>query len=224
MKTLNFKTLAISYVCIITMLIFPLNGFSQHPAPVASPAVIQTLEQSFLYFQVTISSGVVNLKWGTERHSCGELISVERSGNGIDFEQVGSIEINADINTEQDYSMIDSIPYEGQNNYRLKQLSPDGHYIYSDQLSINYTENRFENIELFPVPARDQLNIRLNSPQSDGFFVDIFNSAEQFITQYYVMDPQQPITLDLSSLPVGYFYARISDGTSQVKKKLVKVN
>ena len=91
-------------------------------------------------------------------------------------------------------------------------------------LSINYTKNRFEDIKLFPIPVRDHLNIRLNYPQSEQFFVDIFNIAGYFIKQYRVIDPQQPITLDLRSLPVGYFYARISDGTTQVTKKLLKIN
>lgn len=148
-----------------------------------------------------------------------------------DFGEVPSLaetEVVATVTAASDRaspdSVVDKNPPADQNYYRLKQSSPESDDMYTESLSINYTKNRFEDIELFPVPVRDHLNIRLNSPQSEGFFVDIFNSAGQFMMRYRVTDPQQPITLDLSNLLGGYFYARISDGYTQVTKKLFKVN
>lgn len=82
-----------------------------------------------------------NLTWVTSAEKNNDYFTVERSVNGIDFDQVG-IHIGAGTTlNESVYSLIDANYIEVVNYYRLKQTDLDGAFIYSDIISIDNRVN-----------------------------------------------------------------------------------
>jgi hypothetical protein len=82
-----------------------------------------------------------NLTWVTSAEKNNDYFTVERSVNGIDFDQVG-IHIGAGTTlNESVYSLIDANYIEVVNYYRLKQTDLDGVFIYSDIISIDNRVN-----------------------------------------------------------------------------------
>ena len=84
---------------------------------------------------------------------------------------------------------------------------------------VSVNENAKIAFELYPNPAADKLNITLSKP-SKVLNVEIYNAIGQQVKSADLYDVQRNAQLNLSSLPAGYYFARIkaSSGAVTVKK------
>jgi len=84
------------------------------------------------------------LEWGTVSETSSKSFIVERSFDGLDFENIGSVDAAGDSDDEQSYRYLDIEKYEETAFYRLKQLDQSGHYEYSETVMMKKTmQNEF---------------------------------------------------------------------------------
>jgi predicted MPP superfamily phosphohydrolase len=93
-------------------------------------------------FTATLDNNKVLLDWSTDLEQNNKYFTIERSIDGANFIQLGSVNGAVNSNTVKNYRMIDFAPVEGVNYYRLSQTNLDGNKTYFETKKINYRNNK----------------------------------------------------------------------------------
>ncbi len=104
----------------------------------------------------------VNLSWETTREEQLHAYVIQRSGNGVDFEDIGTVEA---LNSERyyQYTFTDEVNLSmGETMYyRLRTIEYSGNETQSSVLAIRLGDNLSGNqhMQLFPNPAKDVIQV-----------------------------------------------------------------
>jgi Secretion system C-terminal sorting domain len=98
----------------------------------------------------------VKMQWETSASRHVRHFQVERSSNGTKFNTIAQVDAGP-MTTR--YSANDRSPASGKNYYRLKTVYTDGHFDYSDIITINWTSPS-ATFAVFPNPATSAIHIR----------------------------------------------------------------
>jgi hypothetical protein len=81
---------------------------------------------TLLQFTATKQSNTSVLQWQTGVEQNSRDFIIERSSNGADYDQIGTVAAAGTSNTKRYYYFTDYTPLEGKNYYRLRQRDLDG--------------------------------------------------------------------------------------------------
>jgi hypothetical protein len=84
--------------------------------------------------------------------------------------------------------------------------------------------SKFENVNIFPNPANDNVYLNFNEEEFDKILVSISSMQGYIISteEFNNLSPYQIIELDVSGIPVGKYFISISDGVSHKTFHLIK--
>ena len=100
----------------------------------------------------------VLLDWETAgEETNNNYFSVERSRDGQDFYDIGSVKSKGILSQTAEYDFTDVEPLNGENYYRIKQVDLNGNYTYTDVKNINF-ENASA-ITIYPNPSSSHINV-----------------------------------------------------------------
>ena len=99
----------------------------------------------------------MNIEWATASETDNDYFVVERSINGVDWEELFQVSGAGNSNIVLNYSIIDKNPHKGISYYQLKQVDYDGAYSYSKVISISIKFKTL--ISISPNPVIDQFTI-----------------------------------------------------------------
>ncbi len=126
------------------------------------------------YFNFSVTKGRKEnvLNWSTGSEMGVANFQIEKSGNAIDYTNIGIVESNNKINGS-DYSFIDTNVTPNVNYYTLKILYMDGKIEFSKVLKIDNTNDKTTvdsvimpvlfKVAAYPNPAINCLNLRISS-------------------------------------------------------------
>ncbi len=117
------------------------------------------LPVKLIAFNAVLENNRVNCTWETASEVNNDYFTIERSVNGDDFEDVGTIKGRGNSSTNSRYHFTDNNPFEGISYYRLKQTDFDGKYSYSSIQTVGTTEQLSEKIALHYVNGSPIINI-----------------------------------------------------------------
>jgi len=120
---------------------------------IATADVSETpLPIDLLSFDVNVNGNKIDLSWITASEINNDYFTVQKSKNGVDWEDV--LTVNGAGNSSQTIHYFDSdySPYSGLSYYRLKQTDFDGKTSYSSIVPVKYMLDNTGNISLFPNP------------------------------------------------------------------------
>jgi hypothetical protein len=166
----------------------------------------------------------VQLAWTTASETNNSFFTVERSTDGIHFEDVVKQEGAGNSNGIRNYDALDANPYLGVSYYRLKQTDFNGDFTYSDMVPVNFLgENR---IALNSISAnRDNrtLNIRCTNPANAEIKIEIFDSNGRLLIRSIEgkADKNWNGTIGLSQLSGGSYIARVSIAGKLIHGKFI---
>ena len=98
------------------------------------------------------SNGDVSLGWTTATEYNSAYFMIERSVDGVSFEDLGRVAAAGNSNVETVYSFIDETLLTGVVYYRLHQVDLDGKSAYSDVRAVNITSSS-ESFSVWPNPS-----------------------------------------------------------------------
>jgi hypothetical protein len=120
------------------------------------------LPVTLLSFTASLESNhTVDLNWTTSNEVNNQYYAIQRSGNAVDFDSIGSVPGAGTTGVQQSYAYIDDSPLPGMNYYRLKQVDHDGHATWSPIVSVR--DQGSLQVSLFPNPAHDLLTVSLGT-------------------------------------------------------------
>ena len=118
--------------------------------------VDQSLPAALADFQAQSNDkGQIDLSWRTLNETNHDRFFVERSRDGVSFEEVGAVAGAGESREEQAYTFLDHFPLPGQSFYRLRQVDQDGTTTYSQVIPVEVSTE----ITLYPNPVVAQLSL-----------------------------------------------------------------
>ncbi len=156
------------------------------------------LPVELMYFKAAYNGAGVDLGWATASEKNNSHFTVERSPNGLDFEELLQVKSSAKAPGKTNYKEEDLQPLDGISYYRLKQTDHDGTVAYS---SIEAVEIHPKNgLRIFPNPSSTGI-VTVEAVQ--GALISVFNSLGQTVMEKYITDG--PMGIDLRESGKGIY-------------------
>ena len=149
------------------------NNFA-HDAPEIGP--IHTSPISLTLFKVVLNYERVLIDWSTTEEHNNKFFTIERSGDGINFNFLGFLVAGNSSSAQNDYRLIDYSPNEGINYYRLSQTDHNGQINYFGTRIVNYKNSKNFSAGVINI-SNGNIKMIINSSKKDDLtlnLVDIY--------------------------------------------------
>lgn len=206
-----------------------INGpaFAQNVGPAGNPKYFTTgsaaaLPVSIGLFKATAATSGVTLNWTSLQEINAQLYIIEKSGNGTNWQEIGSVPANGFSGVATNYQFSDSKATE-VNFYRIKVIDNDGKYKYTNTLTVR-TLNKDINVSIFPNPAVNSVNISIGQQLAkQGFTVHVMNHNGQLISRRQVVEGTSALSFDVSTFKTGTytFDIQFTGGTRESHKLVI---
>lgn len=180
------------------------------------------LPLDLLSFEGEFDDGSVWLNWVTANERNVDYMAVERSFDGITYEQIGRISANNTETEIHQYAFEDERPAEGFNYYRLNTVDYDGSYELSSVVIVMATAREFE-IKAYPNPVVDRLTI--SSTLSLGSMsYSVYDVRGKLVNYGRFNENEFESTIDLSQLPTGIYHLIVNSPTVTENIRIKKLS
>ena len=131
----------------------------------------------FVFSNAVRNNQTVDVTWKAENLSVANIFSIQKSTDGIHFQDASSVKVN-DASVSQ-YDFTDQTPKEGDNYYRISSSDNNGKINYSKIMKVNVA-NELDNISIYPNPATaENLNLKMSNLPSGEYTIRLMNSFGQ---------------------------------------------
>ncbi len=183
-----------------------MNGFSVFAiAQSVSPLPVELTD-----FSGTATADFNHLKWTTASETGNDYFTLERSTDGVTFQELGRVDGAGNSTQLLNYSFDDTNPFEGTNYYRLKQTDFNGHFTYSNMISLNFNRGNMAVNNIRPNPTNGELNFDFTSPEETEIHFIITD-----VTGRVVADEYRKVKAGVTS--IGTLIAEESAGVYSLK-------
>ena len=168
-------------------------------------------------FTATKQSTSVALKWETVNEYSMLNYEVQRSGDGINFTSIGTVEASGKASSL--YSFLDSRPLATVNFYRLKMINADLSYTYSRVVTVRFNKQDIS-VQAFPNPVKNNLNVQFAVPEGEAT-VYILDAQGRILKQMQFRSTGNSIStaIDMSAFSKGVYFIRVNDETVKIIKE-----
>ncbi|MEP1095452.1 MAG: T9SS type A sorting domain-containing protein, partial [Cyclobacteriaceae bacterium] len=119
------------------------------------------LPVELIFFDHKQENETVTLHWKTAAEINNDHFDIMRSSDGRKFMKIGKVGGSGNTSQDVSYSFNDANPFPGPNYYKLNQVDFDGSYEESYTI-VAFFEPK-EDIVVYPIPVKGELNIDLGS-------------------------------------------------------------
>jgi hypothetical protein len=180
---------------------------SEHLGP------FSTLPLSFTAFDARQVNNGVAINWSVTDVSNHNYFSVERSTNGIDFEEIHRNNENINGALHRSFNINDNnLPVSNIIYYRIRQCDMNGDCHYTDIKTIRLSvQSRIANI--YPQPANDKLNVQYHSFNEGSVKIIITDINGKTVMQESrnMNAGVQSIVVNIGKLNSGMYLVSITD-------------
>lgn len=161
------------------------------------------------YFKGKSISKANMLNWRTEQELNVKDFIIFRSSDGKEFLPVGTVPAGHTV-----YTFTDNDAPAGISYYRLKQVDQDGKFTLSKIITINNT-NRVLNVEKYPNPVKDKLNLVLEGSVQGSFEISVYDLQGKLMKKQTV-NKQLPVWkgfVNTGNLQKGVYSLEVTSGS-----------
>ncbi|MEL6863848.1 MAG: T9SS type A sorting domain-containing protein [Bacteroidota bacterium] len=164
----------------------------------------------------------VELIWTTITEQNNEYFIVEHSRDGDHFEELELVKGAGNSITEQNYSFMHKEAITGMNYYRLRQVDYDGGFSYSPTRVVEI-ENIGTSFTLLPNIIKDYVSIVISNDFAGSGNIEIIDLSGRLAKQLSFQGDAGELSLDLSELSAGHYFARLSTSEGLETLRFVKL-
>lgn len=191
---------------------------------VIAPDGCITLPIELTGFEVDCQRNGVVISWRTASEINNSHFTIEKSKNGIDFFEIGSVEGAGNSSIANDYSFYDE-SVSDRYYFRLKQTDFDGKNFYSKMVFTDcdqYNEN--PSLLVFPNPFSNSLSFQIPENFGSNFVLTITDAIGKLSYQNsYFKNESMNLEINLDQLAEGIYIICLDDGNKIITEKLIKV-
>ena len=156
----------------------------------------------------------VIVEWKTTNEINVAGYSVERSSDGIAFNNIGSQRADTSNAINKLYQLTDLDPLKGNNYYRILQTDKDGRFTYSKTVLVNFKESI---LSVWPNPAAEMVTIHDNEMLQR---VQVYNGRGQLL--YDLRPASSQLIIPVKKWPAGVYNITITAGGNTTHTRFVK--
>jgi len=183
----------------------PFSAFS--PFVVGSSAALPT---GLIAFTANPRDGSTDLAWATATEINNAFFVVERSADGVYFEDIAEVPGAGNSSLTQHYTYTDHSPNNGPNYYRLRITGFDGSYALGPVRSVFFS--RAGTVHVQPVPATEMLHVLLHEVPSENIAWSIYNQSGRLVLYGEATETTAPFEVHVRTLPPGVYFLRTTAG------------
>lgn len=164
----------------------------------------------------------VMLKWHTESEENTREFLLQRSATGMDdFEAIGTVAATGFSEIDNHYIFEDRAPLT-LGYYRLKVIDFDGTFDYSDIIAVEKYHTGATDVQVFPVPIQNEVNIWLHSDKKNEAVLKLINNLGQIIlTERLMLDEgENRFNFIWEKLGQGVHFIIIENEQERIVKKV----
>jgi len=181
-----------------------------------------TLAQNLVAFDATKADKKALLEWQWQANINHRDFYIERSANGITFEQLGTVAPISNSNGAlQYYQLIDENPINGWNYYRLRYPENDIDYQYSQIRALNFGEASAV-VSVYPSPTKGVVTISFADLLNQAATIKIYDVLGQVVLSSKVPKNIRQYELNLSELPAAVYVVSVKIGVATQNIRVVK--
>lgn len=215
------------YITIEPGTIVPLNSLSsdngstsydyESPNLNAPTALGGTLPVQFTKFETKCTNTGTLISWATAQESNSSSFEIERSTNGSNWNNVGSIAAAGNSVSEKAYQQVDL--NSGNAFYRIKQIDKDGGFVYTAIERANCAVKNTTTL-IYPVPAYDVLNVVIKSDRAVRTQLQVYDIHGKLVKTQdaNVQNGNNNFRINLNGLAAGDYIIRSNDATLELNK------
>ena len=122
------------------------------------------------------------LQWKTATEINSDYFIVERGTDGSNFTQVAIVNSTGNSSSLVNYQLTDNFPENGLNYYRLKMVDNDGHFQYSNIISVNFKTTIKGNVVIVStVTQHNHFEININSSKSQTAMYALYDATGKML-------------------------------------------
>ena len=168
------------------------------------------------------SDNMVQMVWVTSHETGTRIFDVERSGENLQWQKIGSISSTGNQGQSNIYDFVDSKPLNGMNYYRILQKDPDGKTKYTSVRFISVAGKDFS-ISGFPNPAINNYRVDFSKTLGEQMQLRMINTEGKTVMQKTAGKGTSYIDLPVESLRPGiYFVQCLGSGGNVFLLKMVR--
>jgi len=188
----------------------------------AKNVFLSALPVTFLQFNTIYKNNSGIISWLVTRESEVSNYEIQRSGDGVNFLTIASVNaINGPGNTQYQYT--DDQPLKGSDYYRIIVIDRDGKKHASPVMKINTGNGKLSVVKAY-APSATQLIVSLQNNESQNAQLQIYNNAGMLISSIYRKLEAGNTTLYLGTpvLSTGVYHIKITAGTASAVYSFMK--
>ena len=180
-----------------------ISGFSTNATPSLLPVSYASLSAKPLV-------NAVKIEWATTNEVNNSHFEVERTNDGENWSNIGTVEGNGNTFSITNYEFVDNSPAQGVNIYRLKQVDWNGDFEYSITKTVLWGgESSKNSVQIFPNPSASTIQVSgVENPK-----VTVYNMAGVVMLQ-----SENTNRMDLQELLKGVYFIHVQDAAGEVSR------
>lgn len=160
--------------------------------------------------------------WTTLAEFNNDFFSIQRSPDGIRFQEIGRIPGAGTTDAKREYNFVDLSALPGRNYYRLQQYDSDGSSSYSPvKLIRRPIKNDFM---VFPSIFNDRIQLYISPEIQSPTRYEIFSYSGHLTRVGDLEAGIEQTELDLNDLQSGIYIIRLHAGNKNAIQKVIKLN
>lgn len=198
------------------------TGGASNQYYVCPPSALLSLPVTLTRYTSLCDEDNVELLWTTSTEINNDFYSIERSVDGVNFEEVDRVKGAGNSNQIVNYNWKDYNPIIGISYYRIKQTDYDGKYTYFELKSSNCKSEA--NISVYPNPFENKLIIQLYDEASFPLNIEIRDYLGRVVLRKYIETESQIVEIDIDNkFPLGTYFVQIINEFEHYTQKVIKI-
>lgn len=161
---------------------------------------------TWLYFTGQEKTDDVELNWATGSEINTAYFSVERSLNGRDFEQIGSVTAAGNSSQTSTYQWLDKDALQLNTlviYYRLRQADLDGKFTYSNIIMFRIGKDNGQVVKVYPNPFSQNITVQISTETSAvaSDLLELYSVNGVLIYRKSLANRQNNVPIVLNDLP-----------------------
>ncbi|TAL57518.1 MAG: T9SS type A sorting domain-containing protein [Bacteroidetes bacterium] len=183
---------------------------------------VMPLPVELLYFDANRNGNSVEVTWSTASEFNSDYFVIQRSKDGITFEDVVLVDAAGNSSVIKNYFSEDYDPYSGVSYYRLRQVDNDGKFAFSNIVAVNFDPEG--GITVYPNPTFGPFNVKLDAKAGDEILVVVRDiTGREFYSKLVIMsNDSEVIAIDpAGKIAAGIYVAVAASNNAIYEKKVV---
>ena len=181
---------------------------------------------NLISFEAKVKEEKVNLKWITMSEINNDYFTIEKTKDGINYEQIKKIKGAGNFYEIVKYEETDDNPYSGISYYRLSQTDFDGRQLFYplQSISLNLKNDKIISIQPNPVNLKEKLKIIVDVEKNQTVIISLTDSfGRNCFTETFKSDKNQTSieTILPENIIEGIYLLKIIISDELFSKKLI---